>query len=695
MKQIKKMVVGAGLLLALTPVVAGCRKPTVTQTSQPTASGEKSGQTDQNDPATGAGAAIVGEDLADAPGTKAGVDGVSGDADAPHRDPSAAASAAKPPEAATPQADPTDAPQELDDQPLADQPAADVASRDSGASAAPTELAEPASRDASADSPAERIVLLTPGGPLVVDVAIMIDGDLHSTALAELVDAAYAAADTDGDGVRTWEEVADSPAFMYGQFGNLPITEDSQKDQLVSMYDRNRDGLVNREEVPRFVTRNVGRSRSFSLQSSNEFRRAGRAQSPLRRLLDADRNGAITSAEMEAAPGRLLRYDADDDQVITLADFKDDAQTTPGSMSNRRNTREPETAILVNERTNWKAATYILEELYSYRDPVRASDWPLTPDLFSILDLNGDEQLDHDEVAQLATVPPHLRLRAQFGAAGDRGNRLTALTLETVAAEVESKVKSIRTHDRRVSIELTEVEVQFFVNEDPALGNVQQVAQAQFNTLDTDANGYLDEAEVPNQLPGFNVPFNGVDADGDGMVYLEELVRFLDLRQRAYRGQVRARAADQEDALFTALDTSGDGRLHAREIAAAPAELARMDRNQDGQLKSHEIPGSMVVGMVRGSPQQDDTLFVMPTGVNTARSDELPRWFVGMDTNQDGEVGAHEFLGTADRFAQFDTNADGFLDPSELSEQPLSEQPLSEKPLSEKPVSESPVSESP
>jgi Ca2+-binding EF-hand superfamily protein len=383
--------------------------------------------------------------------------------------------------------------------------------------------------------------------------------------------------------------------------------------------------------------------------------------------LDADHDGAITAVEMAEAPAMLLRLDADDDQIITIADFKDDVQTMPGRMSNRRRTSEPETAFLINDRTKWGAASYILQELYSYGDPVRESDWPLTPDLFATLDADGDGQLDRKEAEQLATVKPHIRLWARFGVKDDDdGARKTSLELESIDPSIEAAVTAVRSYQRRVSIELSRVEVEFFVNEDPALSNYEEVAEGQFNTFDTDGNGYLEEDEIPDQLPGFDVPFAGVDADEDGKVYLEELASFLKLRQRAYRGQVRARAADQEDALFTALDTNGDGRLHAREIAAVPAELAKMDINQDGKLKSHEIPGSMVVGFVRGNPQQDDTLFVMPTGTSDVGKEDIPRWFVGMDTNRDGEVGVHEFLGTADRFAKFDKNTDGFISPAEL-----------------------------
>jgi Ca2+-binding EF-hand superfamily protein len=549
------------------------------------------------------------------------------------------------------------------------EPAEDSADADS----ADVSTADPAATE-TLDAPVcERFALLTPGGPLVVDVIITIDGSVHLAALEELIEDAFQAADTNGDGERTWEEVANSPKFMYGQFGNLPIADDNQKRLLIKMYDVNENGLVDRSELPRFVTRNVGRARSFSLRSSNEFRSDNRTRSPVRLLIDVDRNGAITQEEMAAAPGLLLNRDADDDQIITLADIKNDAQVgMRGQMSNRRRTTEPDTAILINDRTKWAYASYALQELYAFGDAVGVSDWPLTPELFATLDVDGNERLDRKEVEQLATVKPHLRLRASYGVKdSEDGLRKTSLELDFVDPSIEAAVIAVRTHQRRVSIELSQVEIEFFVNEDPSLSNYEEVAKGQFNAIDTDGNGYLDDDEFPDQLPGLNVQFAGVDADGDGKVYLQELATFLEMRQRAYRGQIRSRAADQEDALFTALDTSGDGRLHAREIAATPALLAKMDRNQDGLLQSHEIPGSMVVGFVRGNPQQDNTLYVMPIGASDVPDDEIPRWFIGMDTNRDGEVGVLEFLGTVDRFALLDKNRDGFISSAELPSEML------------------------
>ena len=100
------------------------------------------------------------------------------------------------------------------------------------------------------------------------------------------------------------------------------------------------------------------------------------------------------------------------------------------------------------------------------------------------------------------------------------------------------------------------------------------------------------------------------------------------------RSRIRSVKSDSTGSV----EINGDGRLHAREISAAPDLLTRLDRNQDGALRSHEIPGSMVVGFVRGNPQQDDALLVMPAET-IYQQGAVPRWFARMDTNRDGEIG--------------------------------------------------------
>lgn len=550
----------------------------------------------------------------------------------------------------------------------AEQPSADEPSVEDVATAADT-LTESTPAEAAAAEivpeekpPSERFLLLTRDGPLVIDVVLRIDGEPYTNALEQLVDSVFHNLVTPEAKSATWKALIDDPKFSYGQYGNLAPEDADQKMRLVEMYDTNRNSLVDRDELPRFLTRNVGGSRPFSLRSSNEFRGDNRTRSPVRRLLDVDHDGAITTDEMQAAPQRFFDRDADDDEILVLADFKDTVEELQPEMSNQRRVNAPDTAILIDARTRWGYVSYALQETYAYGERIRAGDMPLTPELVALLDVNKNAVIDGNEVPQLANVPPHLVLEVAFFNANEAGQPTTpSLRIISACESLAPVLDAARQHPNRLSFKLPGADVEFFVNEDPSLTNVSQTIDAQFSMLDADNNGYLDTDEYSGQILAIQIPFEALDADSDGMIYAKEVGVLLEQRQSVVRAQIRARAADQEDALFTALDTNGDGRLTAREIYGAPSVLNQLDGNADGQLQSHEIPGTMTVGFVRGDANRDNALLVMPAVSRNDNGETVPAWFRGMDSNGDGDISPREFLGASDKFRQLDADGDGFV----------------------------------
>jgi Ca2+-binding EF-hand superfamily protein len=516
--------------------------------------------------------------------------------------------------------------------------------------------------------PSERFLLLTRDGPLVVDVVLRVDNAPYTNALEQLVDRVMQELNDDQEDA-TWEAMLDNPKFAYGQFGNLIPDDEEQRIQLIEMYDTNRNRIVDHDELPRFLTRNVGGSRSFSLRSSNEFRSTNRTRSPVRRLLDADHNGAITTDEMQAAPSRLFDRDADDDEIVTLADMKNTVARAQPQMSNQRRVNSPDTAISISPRTRWGYVSYALQETYAYGERVAADDIPLTPEVVELLDENGNQLIDNNEVKTLADIPAHLVLEVAFFNPVDTESPASpTIQIISTSDSLASSLDARSQHSNRVSFDLPGADVTFFVNEDPSLTNRSQTVSAQFSMLDADGNGYIDADEYSGQLLGISIPFESIDRDGNGMISEKEVGDLIEQRQAVVRSQIRARAADQEDALFTALDTNSDGRLTAREIQGAPDVLKRLDRNKDKQLQSHEIPGTMAVGFIRGNAQQDNTLFAMPAVTSRGDKESSPRWFLGMDSNADGDISPREFLGSTDQFRELDANRDGFVSADEVRE---------------------------
>jgi Ca2+-binding EF-hand superfamily protein len=125
---------------------------------------------------------------------------------------------------------------------------------------------------------------------------------------------------------------------------------------------------------------------------------------------------------------------------------------------------------------------------------------------------------------------------------------------------------------------------------------------------------------------------------------------------------------------FTALDLNGDGVLDAKEIDAAPASLAKLDKNQDGRITSDEARPAMPEGRGRGGrgeggrgPQE---------GPPTDIAEETVKALMAFDANGDGKLSKDElperFQGIFDRA---DANKDGFLTPDEIRKMAAAQAP--------------------
>jgi Ca2+-binding EF-hand superfamily protein len=606
----------------------------------------------------------------------------------------------------------------------------------------------------------ERICILTDAGPLLVDLWLSIDGIAHRDALATLVDASLKAADVNGDGRPTWDELTGSDQFRYGRNGNLEISSDSERLDLIRIYDSDRDGTVDRDELPRFLTRNAGGSRSFNLRSSNYYRDINRIESPLRQLLDVNRDGVIDRDERRAATTTLRSRDADQNDILLPSEIRIAFDNTPPPdplTVNRPS--QPDSAIWLADVRQWRNFLFSLEERYALGRSLEPSHFSAGPSLFASLDENGDDTIDGKEIVRIAEVDPHIILVARFGkpqaadiddsdgensteqnenkrdtsdgdeaddqsngaSTGESDRQLPAksagesdsaagrqvdhlegqarslpvnadsdsaisaperlLELIYVSPEVLSKStveqqagdgpaetknrEGVIEQSRRLTLFLTDTVLILFANDTAGQESLAARAAVPFQQLDADKNGYLDEEEIPDGFAGLP-SFAALDQDEDGKVFPQEVERFFETQQTAWRKQIRCRAGEAGDALFTMLDSNDDGRLTTREIEGAEARLAAFDRDDNG-LSVLEIPNVMLLGIVRGDPQADDNSFRQGLVVSPTREKSgLPDWFLGMDRNDDLDLSRREFLGDDQQFADLDENGDGFIASDEV-----------------------------
>ena len=459
----------------------------------------------------------------------------------------------------------------------------------------------------------ERIAILMPGGPLLVDVCLMLDGRPHTVVFDELVQQVIVAGDTDQDGQPTWRELASNKEFVATQPGTT-AAGGGQLTMWTERFDENRDGRIQPREAAAWLGRDVGASaRPFAVRSSRSYLSIPSANSRVWQLLDTDRSAALSAAEISAASAKLLALDANDDRVIStaeLATLREQLEAQGNRLVVGRNDARY-AAIHLESGFDPERLEYLLSDLYAPRQILGPSSFPEFAGLYEPLDANGDDWLEQRELAELLTTDPHLSLIVAFNKSPAPNQRLASMQLQDHLPEVS--VLAMPSVDRVV---LT-------------VGGTRLILSAHDLTAGQASDGSTEPAVAGSQI--------------------------------------RMMVHDQCDALFEALDENADGRLGEREIAACPDRLLDQETDGDGQLAASELRYPMIVAFLRGESPAEQSFYV-PAVAPTAEGDgAIAGWFAHADFNGDGDVSRREFVGPEDQFARLDANGDGYVSRNEAA----------------------------
>ncbi len=525
-----------------------------------------------------------------------------------------------------------------------------------------TTAAAPAASDVSNSNPSspqfDRLILFTPGGPLILEVDILVAGQPLAAAFEAIVVQAQAAADTDGNGRSTWSELLASPRFQAGEFGNLPFATDEEKKQMATRYDLDKDGLVDTEELPRFLTRNAGGSRPLSFRGLIEQQYLNRRDSPLWQQIDTDHNGSLDSEEIESLATSLQRRDENDDELLVPEELQI-ATVDSGDMPRRL--RGIPAGMLLDTTTKWTNLQLALEQHYATGRELSRDDLPQATALFDHLDENQNGRIDRKEFTRVLNYPANVQLRLTLD------DEAEIASPWEVVGEPSNLSSPVETYPDRLILHLPDCRLNVLLNDAVGKVNFQQQAEQLLLQYDSDANRYLEPQEV-SEAANLMFDFSVLDADGNGKVFADELAALLERQQAALRCQVHVKGFDSSDAVFDWFDTNRDGRLDFQEIQAGKVHLQHLLGTGERSLPADQLPDSMLVVFARGNLENADALFVPPPPKpQTATTGERPGWFLGMDTNQDGMLSRREFIGTEEHFLQFDTNNDGYVHWDEIT----------------------------
>ncbi|MGI9471081.1 MAG: hypothetical protein ACR2NZ_06095 [Rubripirellula sp.] len=509
-------------------------------------------------------------------------------------------------------------------------------------------------------SDAVRLLLPTTAGPLVVAVDLKIGDESSQQAFERRVRQVMEQA-SDGKDL-TWPMLFEHVASDAQQFGRMPINS-NQYQNMIRVYDKNRNKRPDDDEVAKFLFRSSGFTVPFRLVGSNHFRDVNRSQSNLFKAFDRNDNRRIEPQEMELAADSLLRLDVDGDRRITVSEVVDPQQNEDAWQS-RRSSRWGEVAMDISGYIDWTMLAYTLDET------LRHGVYGAAKNSIARLDRDDDGLISGEEAKQLATVEPDIAIHVQYGSKVNGTPEVKVLKLSDDIRDAVDVVMDGST------VGLLGDGLQLIVRATDVGAPPNRIPPEAFAALDANNDGGLDESEIPDGA-FTDYSFEDLDANGDEKLTLSEIREGMIPNAPIWGVQIRGRGAESPDGVFTWLDQDRDHVLSEREIAQVVDRLHSIDSakhhnsnsvtddNQSDTIRALDIPDTFVLHFTRGDPSQNEQLFqVNDSSQQTPRP--WPRWAESMDINRDGDISRAEFLGHAEQFRELDANGDGFIHADEF-----------------------------
>jgi hypothetical protein len=281
----------------------------------------------------------------------------------------------------------------------------------------------------------ERVLVLLPKAPLLIELALTIDEQPFRLPSEQMLDDLLAQADTDKDGRVTFDEAGKTSSILGA--GKFTATSN----------DRNKNGYFDKDEARLALAEYFG-SDTFNVQGQAFL--GGQADgSQLEQLLDTDGNGSLSDAEIDATAGRLRSRDADDNETITAEEIAGVGNVQ--NLADNRALAAIETILAINKSTNWQQVHETLVLRYGKKAALPPEAFKLTREFGKALDKNSDGDVSPDELDALATADAPLVLDV---ALGTRSRLRETVLVTSMCDELKRIARVDRSADGKLLIDL-------------------------------------------------------------------------------------------------------------------------------------------------------------------------------------------------------------------------------------------------
>jgi hypothetical protein len=480
----------------------------------------------------------------------------------------------------------------------------------------------PVAAEADRNDPWLRLLLLSGTRPVVIDLAVFVDGkpfresreawidDVIASAKTAKTQADGPIADSTSDesgnkksrppGTNTEEEASEddasgaSPAEGPPRLGlrraqsSRGPTVAAQSRQAPTMRERLIHYLAmsgtetDRAEIGWLLSEWGAGPAVVLLATALSWQRAGVA--PLENYLDQDADRELSAAEIGQIDMRLMGADFNSDDVVEVSEIRRATSHSPVANSADGHSL----LVVIDSRTDWDLLARTLDTIYVDRGGTQAGD-----------------------PREFLEVPADITLRVDFRTLREKGEPLSGAAIVSISKELKASSEAV---------------------------------VASTDVLSLDAGGDF-------------IEFSAAQAPSEA-------------NQTTSASQIAIGAVMDGNPLLRLVDHDQDGRLTLRERQDLQSLMTQLDRDADGNVSSNEIPTPIRLAVTLGPHVHE--LLATPTGsVRTVAPRDaaatLPDWFASMDKNRDRDLSRGEFLGTSEQFRQFDTDGDGLLSAREAA----------------------------